>query len=142
MHSAKWFPESATREIIEKKKKVREYDWKAIWESRLVNERNREEVDDVKAEIERHKLKAKQFETAALQRKHDAAEDNILPRDEWTLFASELIVRARDAILILPTRLVNLVPESHRDGFLGEGNKLCEDTCRELAAGIRKGPDE
>jgi len=63
-----------------------------------------------KARLNQELLKAR-----AMEREEQAASGNVLPRDEWDLFAIEVVQQARDRFMRLPRLLCKHVsPEYHR----------------------------
>lgn len=88
---------------------------------------------------EEAKLRQERLKAAAMEREDAAATGNVLPRDEWELFAIEVVQHARDRFMRLPKLLCKHVPRKYHRTLQHEGEadvrKICEEMSRALAQG-------
>ena len=96
-------------------------------------------VTKVKMARELAKLRKEKVEASQAERKEEAELKNVLRRDEWELFAVELIQKARDQIMRLPKMLCKHVPRKCHRVLQAEGErdvrKILDEMARDLAEG-------
>ena len=94
-----------------------------------------------KAKLRREEARARkeEVEAARAEREQEAELGDVLPRDEWELFAIEVVQKARDRFARLPKMLCKHVPRKFHAVMQKEGDsdvrKICEEMARDLAEG-------
>jgi len=95
----------------------------------------------VRLQREKAKLRQERLKAAGMQRDEDAATGNVLRRDEWELFAVEVVQQARDRFMRLPKMLCKHVPQKYQRVLQREGEadvrKICVEMARALAQGVK-----
>lgn len=79
-----------------------------------------EERKDLRAKLDEEKLAQAEIETRRLLREEQVELGNLLPRDEYQIFANETIAEARDAFLNLPVEMRKHIPAKHRQKIIDE----------------------
>lgn len=96
----------------------------------------------VRLQREEEKLRLDKLAADRKQREADAEAGNILRRDEWELWAIEVVQQARDRFMRMPTLLCKHVPSKYHRVLQHEGRadvrKICEEMARLLAQGARE----
>jgi Spy/CpxP family protein refolding chaperone len=94
-----------------------------------------------KAKLRREEARARreEVEAARAEREEEIELGNVLGRDEWELFAIEVVQKARDQFMRLPKTLCKHVPRKFHAVLQREGEndvrKICEEMARDLAEG-------
>lgn len=90
---------------------------------------------------EAERLKQDRIKASMMEREEAAALGNVLNRDEWELFAIEVVQQARDQIMRLPKMLCKHVPAKYRRVLQFEGErdvrKILEEMARSLEHGVK-----
>lgn len=82
------------------------------------------EITEIKRQIELQKLRQLQMQTAKMERQEEFEQGNILPRDEYEVFCSEVLKLIRDQQLSMPKQLASLLPKQLQSKFIEEGTRL------------------
>lgn len=85
------------------------------------------------------KLKEQQLKNEELERKKEIAEGNLVPLDEYELFASELVIEARDQLLNIPKEMRRHLCKKCQKKVVDEMTMVIEHTLQRLAA-VQEGP--
>ena len=88
---------------------------------------------DLRTLLDEEKLAHAEFETRRLEREEQIEIGNLLPRDEYQIFANEIITEARDAFLNIPVEMQKHIPAKHRAKITDELNKQIETALNRLA---------
>lgn len=143
---AKWFPFDAVR--TDSKGRAVDWDVDRIIAARRTASAADDQVlakqlQQVKVADAAETLKQKQAKTRKILRDEQLEEGNILPRDEWTLFAVESVNIARDQLKDVPKQLARLIDgEEMQMKFLEEGTRLIVGILARLAKTLEEGPNE
>jgi hypothetical protein len=90
---------------------------------------------------EGERLKQDRLKAAAMERSEAVELGNVLPRDEWELFAVEVVQQARDRFMRLPKMLCKHVPAKYHRVLQAEGEgdvrKICAEMARCLEQGVK-----
>jgi len=96
----------------------------------------------IKLSRERAKLRIDRAKAAQAEREELAAGKNILKRDEWELYAIEVVQQARDRLMRLPKMLCRHVPQKFHRILQAEGDadvrKILNEMARALAEGVKE----
>lgn len=96
----------------------------------------------LKLGIQAQELRIKKVRADQAEREEQLAQGNILPRDEYELFAREVITIARDRLQAIPQTLCRLVPKEFHSAILTEGKDHIRRILTELARALEDGPSE
>lgn len=122
------------------------WDIAAIQQWRQQEDRKGSQQSDQTAQIRlataAQKLRQEKVKAEQLERKNEQEKGNILPRDEWELFAAELITVARDRLQTIPQSLCRLVPPEFHAAMLTEGAQSVRRILEELSRSLSAGPDD
>lgn len=91
---------------------------------------------------EKAKLRQERLKAAAMEREEKVAVGNILPREDWELFAVELIQQTRDRFMRLPKLLCKHVPQKFHRVLQAEGESEVRKICEQMARTVAEGPKE
>jgi hypothetical protein len=94
----------------------------------------------VKLSREAEKLKQDRLTTTKMEHAAAVAAGNVLPRDEWELFAIEVVQQARDKFMRLPKMLCKHVPAKYHRVLQVEGEADVRKICAEMARHLDDGP--
>lgn len=100
------------------------------------------ELGAVRLRRERERLRQDRLKSRALKREDLAASGNVLSRDEWELFAIEVVQLARDKFMRLPVLLCRHVPQKYHRILRAEGDADVRKICDEMARGLGHGPKD
>ncbi|MDE2100781.1 MAG: hypothetical protein KGL39_26280 [Patescibacteria group bacterium] len=96
-------------------------------------------IGKVKLARELARLRKEKVEAGRAERQEEAELGNVLRRDEWELFAIEVVQKARDRLMRLPKMLCKHVPRKCHKVLQTEGEadvrKILEEMARDLAEG-------
>lgn len=94
----------------------------------------------VALELKREKLTQLRLETEKKQQARDEERGNILPRDEWTLFAAESITVARSRLMSAVKDLSTLIKNDHeRKTFIVDAEATLASVLGQIAADFERG---
>ena len=88
---------------------------------------------------EAERLKQERLKAAAMERSEAVELGNVLARDEWELFAVEVVQQARDRFMRLPKMLCKHVPRKYHRVLQTEGEGDVRKICAEMARAIEQG---
>lgn len=95
---------------------------------------------DLSRAIKGQKLRMIKAQADAAELKNQIAAGNLLPRDEYLSFCSEVITLTRDRLIAIPKRVAKSVPKKYQRQLISEGMREVGVVLDEFARLLERGP--
>lgn len=109
------------------------------WVDAYRSERTDGESTKLNEQLKEAKLREQLLKNEKLEREKEIAEGNLVPLDEYELFAAELVIEARDQLLNIPKEMRRHLCKKCQKKVVEEMTMVIENTLQRLAA-VEGGP--
>lgn len=109
------------------------------WVNAYRSERSDGDSHKLNEELKKAKLREQVLKNEKLEREKEIAEGNLVDLNEYVLFASELVIEARDQMLTVPKEIRRHLCKKCQKKVVQELTMIVEQTLQRLAA-VQEGP--
>ncbi|QDT26811.1 Phage DNA packaging protein Nu1 [Gimesia panareensis] len=109
------------------------------WVDAFLSESESSESTKLNEQLKEARLREQLLKNDKLEREKEIAEGNLVPLDEYELFAAELVIEARDQLLNIPKEMRRHLCKKCQKKVVEEMTMVIENTLQRLAA-VEGGP--